>query len=74
MLLIILLLIWPGRMTRTYGDAMDAKRYRMKGELLIDALNRGMPASQVIEEKEINAHFLEVRGGPTRVARRLVVA
>ena len=59
-LLAILLMIWPGRMTRTYGEEIDAKRYRMKGELLIEALNRGLPASQVIEEKEINAHFREI--------------
>ena len=57
LVLIILLLIWPGKMTRTFGDEMDAKRYVLKGELLIDALNRGMPASQVIAEKEINAYF-----------------
>ncbi len=61
-LLAILLMIWPGRMTRTYGEEIDAKRYRMKGELLIEALNRGLPASQVIEEKEINAHFREIVG------------
>lgn len=60
LVLIILLMIWPGRMTRTFGEEMDAKRYRMKGEILIDALNRGMPASRVIEEKEINAHLREV--------------
>lgn len=60
LLLIILLMIWPAKMTRTFGDEMDAKRYRMKGELLVEALNRGMPASQVIEEKEINAHLREV--------------
>ena len=60
LLLAILLIIWPGRMTRTYGDEMDAKRYRMKGEILVEALNRGLPASQVIEEKEINAHLREV--------------
>ncbi len=58
--LIIVLLIWPGKMTRTTGEAIDAKRYRLKSELLIDALNRGMPASQVIEEAEINAHFQEL--------------
>lgn len=60
LVVILLLLIWPGRMTRTFGDEMDAKRYRIKGEVMIDGLNRGMPASQVIEEKEINAHFREV--------------
>jgi hypothetical protein len=60
LLLIVALLLWPGRMTRTTGEELDAKRYRLKGELLIDALNRGMPASQVIQELEINAHFREV--------------
>ena len=60
LLLAILLIIWPGRMTRTYGDEMDAKRYRMKGEILVEALNRGLPASQIIAEKEINAHLREV--------------
>ncbi len=60
LLLIVLLMIWPARMTRTTGDEMDAKRYRMKGELLVEALNRGLPASQVIEEKEINAHLSEM--------------
>ena len=60
LLLVVLLLIWPGQMTRTTGDEMDAKRYRMKGELLVAALNQGMPASQVIEEAEINAHLREL--------------
>ena len=60
LLLVILLIIWPGRMTRTTGEELDAKRYRMKGELLIEALNRGLPASQVIEEVEINAHLREL--------------
>ena len=60
LLLIIALLLWPGNMTRTTGEALDAKRYRLKGELLIDALNRGMPASQVIAEAEINAHLREL--------------
>ena len=60
------LILWPGRMTRTVGDEMDARRYRMKGELLIEALNRGMPASQVIEEKEINAHLREMLAAQPR--------
>jgi hypothetical protein len=60
LLVLLVLLIWPGKMTRTTGEEIDAKRYRMKGELLIDALNRGMPASQVIEEAEINAHLREL--------------
>ena len=58
--LVVLLLIWPGQMTRTQGEEIDAKRYRMKGELLVAALNQGMPASQVIEEAEINAHLREL--------------
>lgn len=58
--LIVLLLIWPGKMTRTFGDEIDAKRYRLKGELLVDSLNRGMPAAQVIDEAEINAHLREL--------------
>ena len=60
LLLIVALLLWPGSMTRTTGEPLDAKRYRLKGELLIDALNRGMPASQVIAEAEINAHLREL--------------
>ena len=58
--LVLLLALWPGRMTRSVGEEIDAKRYRLKGELLLDALNRGMPASQVIEEKEVNAHLREL--------------
>ncbi len=60
LLLAVLLILWPGRMTRTVGEEIDGKRYRMKGEILIDMLNRGMPAVQMIEEKEINAHFQEL--------------
>ncbi len=59
-IIIIALLIWPGRMTRTTGEAIDAKRYRLKSELLVAALNNDMPASQVIEEGEINAHLQEL--------------
>ncbi len=58
--LVVGLILWPGQMTRTTGEALDAKRYRMKGEILIDAVNRGMPASQVIGEAEINAHLREL--------------
>ena len=60
LLLLVLLMLWPSQMVRTIGDEMDAKRYRLKGELLIEALNRELPASQVIEEKEINAHLREI--------------
>ena len=60
LLVVIVLMIWPAQMARTVGDEMDAKRYRMKGELLVEGLNRGLPVSQVIEEKEINAHLREM--------------
>ena len=60
LLLLVLLMLWPAQMLRTIGDEMDAKRYRLKGELLIEALNRELPASQVIEEKEINAHLRKI--------------
>ena len=60
LLLVVLLMLWPAQMLRTVGDEMDAKRYRLKGELLVEALNRNLPASQVIEEKEINAHLREI--------------
>ena len=60
LLVVLLLLIWPAKMTRTYGEEIDAKRYRLKGELLINALNQGLPASQVVEEKEINAFMREM--------------
>ena len=60
LLLIVVLLIWPAHMSRTIGDEMDAKRYVLKSELLVEALNRNLPASQVIEEKEINARLREI--------------
>jgi hypothetical protein len=58
--LVIILLIWPGRMTRTTGEEMDRRRYVMKTELLLDALNRGVPASQQITEAEINAWLAQL--------------
>ena len=57
---VILLVIWPGRMTRTVGEPVDARRYRVKAEMLVDALNRGMPGAQEITEAEINAHLHEL--------------
>ena len=60
MLALILLTIWPVRLVRSVGEDLDAKRYRLKGELLIDALNRELPASQVIEDREINAYLRDV--------------
>lgn len=57
---IVLLAIWPGRMTRTTGIEIDVRRYRMKGELLINALNNDLPASQVFTEAELNAYCREL--------------
>lgn len=59
LILVLVLILWPGEMTRTTGEAMDARRYRLKGEMLIDALNRGVPGLQTIQEKEINAYLRE---------------
>ncbi len=55
----LLLAIWPGQMIREVGEAVDARRYRLKAELLVDSLDRGIPASQVITEMEINAFLRE---------------
>lgn len=60
LLVVVLLLIWPGRMARTTGEEIDARRYRMKTELLIDALNRGVPEIQTIDERDVNAHLAGV--------------
>lgn len=49
------LLLWPAGLERETGDVMDAKRYRMKVELLLDSLNRGQPGAQEIAEREVNA-------------------
>ena len=58
---VLLLLVWPGQMPRTTGEELDAKRYRMKCELMIDAMNRGEPdILRTIGEGEINAHLAEV--------------
>lgn len=58
LLLVLFLTIWPGGMTRLTGEAIDARRYIMKRELLTVALEQRDPASQKITEEEINA-FLE---------------
>lgn len=58
--LVLLLLIWPESMARTTGTDVDAKRYRLKTELLIDALNRNVPGRQAIAETEINAYLREL--------------
>lgn len=51
----LVLLLWPAGLERETGDAMDAKRYRMKVELLLDSLNRGQPGAQEIAEREVNS-------------------
>ena len=53
--LALALLLWPAGLERETGDAMDAKRYRMKVELLLDSLNRGQPGAQEIAEREVNS-------------------
>lgn len=60
LLFALVLLIWPGEIMRATGDEMDARRGRMKKELLLDALNRGAPASQVFSEEELNAYLAEL--------------
>ncbi len=60
LLVVVLLMIWPAKLARTTGEEIDAKRYRLKTELLIDALNRETATTQTIEEKEINAHLREL--------------
>lgn len=51
----LVLLLWPAGLERETGDAMDAKRYRMKVELLLDSLDRGQPGAQDIAEREVNS-------------------
>ena len=60
LLLALALLIWPGKLGRVTGEEMDARRGRMKKELLLDALNRGVPASQELEEGEVNAFLADL--------------
>jgi len=60
LVVVILLAIWPGRVTRTTGEEIDAKRYRLKAELLLEALNRELPASQEFDEAEVNAYLREL--------------
>lgn len=57
---IVLLLIWPGEMARTTGEEIDARRYRVTTELLVDALSRGVPEVRTIAERDVNAHLAEV--------------
>ena len=57
---LVLLAIWPSGLARTSGEAVDARRYRVKAELLVDAIQRGVPASQKITEAEANAYLKEL--------------
>lgn len=63
------LALWPSGLERRTGTPVDAKRWEMKRALLLDALDRGVPAAQPLEEKEINAWLAklpamqEERGG-----------
>lgn len=53
--------VWPlGLERRTTGAAVDAKRWEMKRALLIDALDRGLPAAQTVTEEELNAWLARV--------------
>lgn len=47
-------------MERTTGEDIDAKRYRLKTELLIDALDRNVAAGQTIAANEINAYLRDL--------------
>ena len=58
--LVIAQILWPGQMARHTGDAGDARNYRGKCARLIDALNRGLPASEIMAEVEINTHLQEL--------------
>lgn len=51
----LVLLLWPAGLERETGDAMDARRYRMKVELLLDSLDRGQPGAQDIAERDVNS-------------------
>jgi hypothetical protein len=57
---VLLLAVWPNVYTCDVGEPVDARRYLLKTELLVEALNRGLPASQVLLEKEINARMRQI--------------
>ena len=56
----VLLAIWPGTFERETGEDVDARRYRMQTELLLEALNRGLPAAQTLAARDVNAHLREL--------------
>lgn len=52
------LILWPTRPTlERGGEEIDARRYHLKGELLIDALNRGVARTETIAEGDMNEFF-----------------
>lgn len=55
--------LWPsGLGARDVGSELDAKRWEMKRALLLDALDRGMPAAQTVTEAELNAWLGKLPG------------
>ncbi|NLB65031.1 MAG: hypothetical protein GX803_00980 [Lentisphaerae bacterium] len=54
-----LLLIWPQPWEVTTGTELDARRYRMKVEILLAALEREAPEVQTITEAELNGYLQE---------------
>ena len=58
------LLLWPETLVRDIsGDRLDAKRYTMMGEILLNALNLNVQTNMVIAERDMNAFLaFQVRG------------
>lgn len=57
------LALWPSDIGgRDVGSGVDAKRWEMKRALLLDALDRGFPASQTVTEAELNAWLAKLPG------------
>lgn len=55
--------LWPSDIgERDVGGAQDAKRWEMKRALLLDAMDRGMPAAQTVTEAELNAWLGKLPG------------
>ena len=57
---VVLLAMWPSTLERATGEVKDARRYRMKMEVLWAAIDRGEPASQPFTEPEVNAYLREI--------------
>ena len=67
LLLGIILALCPTELPRdTSGEKIDALRYTMQGQILIDALNRNVQTNLVIAERDVNAFFQhQVRAADT---------